>query len=55
MTPELRALILYAYSRGGNTRDMAAVTGIPHDEIVDALFLRAHEIASDIASEQEGK
>jgi len=45
MTPEIRALILYAYMLGGNTRDMARFTNIPHDEITDALLKGAHEEA----------
>lgn len=45
MTPELRALILYAYTLGGNTREMARLTGLPHDTIADALALAAHEDA----------
>lgn len=47
MTPEVKALIFYAYSFGGNTRDMARLTGIPHDEVTDALIQAAHEYASD--------
>lgn len=47
MTPEIKALIFYAYSLGGNTRDMARLTGIPHDDVADALFQVAHEYASE--------
>lgn len=47
MSPEIRALILYAYGFGGNTRDMARLTGIPHDDVTDALMLAAHEAASE--------
>jgi hypothetical protein len=49
MTPEIKALIYYAYSFGGSTRDMARLTGIPHDEVTDALIqaVREHSSADD--------
>jgi hypothetical protein len=41
MTPEERIitalLIGYAYSLGGNTREISRITGIPHDDVVDLL------------------
>lgn len=46
MTAEAtRALILYAYTLGGNTREMARLTGISHDDVADMLALAAHEDA----------
>lgn len=46
MTPEMRALILYAYTLGGNTRSIANLIDIDHGEIMDALALAAHEVAT---------
>jgi len=45
MNPETRALILYAYGLGGNTREIARLTGISHDDVADALAKAAHDDA----------
>jgi DNA-directed RNA polymerase specialized sigma24 family protein len=36
------ALILYAYTLGGNTREIARLTGLDHDEVATALARAAH-------------
>lgn len=36
------ALILYAYGLGGNTREIARLTGLNHDNVVTALSRAAH-------------
>jgi hypothetical protein len=45
MDEATRALVLYAYTLGGNTRTMAELTGIDHDAITDGLAQAAHEDA----------
>jgi hypothetical protein len=36
------ALILYAYTLGGNTREIARLMGAEHDEVTDALMRASH-------------
>lgn len=37
MDDRIGALILYAYTLGGNTREIARLMGAEHDEVFDAL------------------
>lgn len=39
---EVGALILYAYTLGGNTREISRLMGLDHDRVTDALVRANH-------------
>lgn len=53
LSPQVCSLILYAYNLGGNTRAIAELIGVSHDDVADALCKAAHDIAMQAYDSRE--